>query len=78
MGERIGAYRAIVERQGGRRPFERLRRRLEDNIKTDFQEVRLEGMDWIDLAQDRNRWLAVVNAVINLQVPQHAGNFLSR
>ena len=78
MGERRGAYRAIVERPEGMRPLGRTRRKWADNIKMDFQEVGLEGMDWIDLAQDRDRWLAVVNAVINLQVPQHAGNFLSR
>ena len=53
----------------GKRSLGRLRRRWEDNIKLDLQEVGCGGMDWIDLAQDRDRWLAVVNAVMNLRVP---------
>ena len=53
----------------GKRPFGRTRRRWEDNIKIDLQEVRCGGMDWIDLAQDRDRWRALVNAVMNLRVP---------
>jgi hypothetical protein len=58
MGERRGAYRALVGKLEGRRPHGRPRRRWKDNIK----------MDWIDLAQDRSRWRAVINAVMNLQV----------
>ena len=53
----------------GNRPLGRPRRRWEDNIKMDLQEVGCGGMDWIDLAQDRDRWRALVNAVMNLQVP---------
>jgi hypothetical protein len=48
-----------------------------DNIKMDLRKVGLGGMNWIDLAQDKDRWLAVVNAVMNFRVPPNAGNFLS-
>ena len=61
----------------GMRPLGRPRRNWEDNIKMDLQEVGCGGMDWIDLPQDRDRWHAIVNAVMNLQVPKNAGNFLS-
>ena len=53
----------------GKRPLGKPRRRWEDNIKMDLQEVRSGGMDWIDLHQDRERWRALVNAVMNLRVP---------
>ena len=52
----------------GKRPLERPRRRWEDNIKMDLQEVGCGGVDWIELAQDRDRWRALVNAVMNLRV----------
>ena len=61
-------YRVLVGKPEGKRPLGRPRRRWEDNIKMDFQEVEW-GMDWIELAQDRDRWRALVNAVMNLRVP---------
>jgi hypothetical protein len=69
MGERRGAYRALVGKHKGRRPLGRPRRRWEDNIKMDLREVGWGGMDWINLAQDMDRWRALVNAVMNLRVP---------
>ena len=62
-------YRVLVGKPEGRRPLGRPRRRWEDNIKMDLQEVGCGGMDWIALAQDRNRWRALVNTVVNLRVP---------
>ena len=62
-------YRVLVGKPGGKRPLGRPRLRWEDNIKMDLQEVGCGGMEWIDLAQDRDRWRAVVNAVMNLRVP---------
>ena len=59
------------------RPLGRPRRRWEDNIKMDIQEVGCGGMDYIELAQDRDRWRALVKAVMNLRVPKNAGNFLT-
>jgi hypothetical protein len=67
MGEGRGAYRILVGRPEGRRPLGRPRRRWEDNIKMDLQEVGWGGMDWIDMAQERDRWRAVVSAVMNLR-----------
>jgi hypothetical protein len=68
MGEGRGAYRIFVGRPEGRRPLGRPRRRWEDNIKMDLQEVGWGGMDWIDMAQDTDRWRALVSAVMNLRV----------
>jgi hypothetical protein len=68
-GERRGAYSILVGRPEGRRQLVRPRRRWEDNIKIDLEEVGWVGMDWIDMAQDRDRWWALVNAVMNLRVP---------
>ena len=62
----------------GKRSFGRWGRRWEDNIKMDLQEVGCGGMDWIDLAQGRDRWRTLVNAVMNLGVPYNARNFLTR
>jgi hypothetical protein len=69
MGEGRGAYRVLGGRPEGRRPLGRPRRRWEDNIKMDLQEVGWEGVVWIDMAQDRDRWRALVSAVMNLRVP---------
>jgi hypothetical protein len=66
-GERRGAYRVLMGKPEGRRPLGRPRHRWEDNIKMDLREVGW-GIDWIDLAQDRDRWRALVNAVMNLWV----------
>jgi hypothetical protein len=77
MGEGRGAYRILVGRPEGRRPLWRPRHRWEDNIKMDLLEVGWGGLDWIELAQDRDKWRALVNAVMNLWVPQTAGNFLT-
>ena len=68
-GERRDVYRAMVGMPGGKRPLGRPRRRLEDNIKMDLQEVECGGMDWIDLAQDRDRLRALVIVVLKLRVP---------
>jgi len=69
MGEWRGLYRVLVGKPEGKRPLGRARRRWEDNIKMDLQEVGCGGMDWIELAQDRGRWRVLMNAVINLRVP---------
>ena len=69
MGEKRGVYRVLVGKPEGKRPLGRHRHRWEDNIKVDLQEVGCGGMDWIGLAQDRDRWRALVNAVMNLRVP---------
>jgi hypothetical protein len=68
-GERRGANRVLVGKPEGRRPLGRLRRRWEDNIKMDLQEVGYGDTDWIELAQDRDRWRALVNEVMNIWVP---------
>jgi hypothetical protein len=68
MGERRGVYRVWVGKTEGKRPLGRPRRRWEDNIKISRQEVGCGGMDWIQLAQDRDRRRALVTAVMNLRV----------
>ena len=60
-----------------KRPLGNLRRRWEENTKVDLQDVGYGGMDWIDVAQDMDRWRALVNAVMNLRVPLNTGSFLT-
>ena len=72
MGERRGEGRVSVVKPERKRPPVRPRRRWEDNIKMDLQEVGCGGMDWFGLAQDRDRWRTFVNAVMNLRVPRDA------
>jgi len=69
MGEGRGVYRVSVGKPEGKRPLGRPRRRWEDNIKMGLEEVGCGVIDWMELAQDRDRWRALVNAVMNLRVP---------
>ena len=69
MGERRGVYRVLVRKPEGKRQVGRSRHRWEDNINMYLKEVGSGGMNWIELAQDRDRWRAIVNAVMNLRVP---------
>jgi hypothetical protein len=69
VGEERGVYRVLVVKHEGKRPLGRPRRRWEDNIKINLQEVGCGGMNWTGLAQERDRWRALVNAVMNLRVP---------
>jgi hypothetical protein len=62
-------YRILVGKPEGKRPLGRPRRRWEDNIKMDLQEVRCGGMNWIELAQDSDKWRALLNAVMNIRFP---------
>ena len=68
-GEEMFIYRVLVGKPEGKRPLGRPSRRWDDNIRMDLQEVECRYMDWIRLAKDRDRWWAVVNAVISLRVP---------
>ena len=75
VGEERRVYRVLVGKPEGKRPLGRPRRRWVDNIRMDLQEVGCVYMDWIMLAQDRDRWRTLVSAVMNLRVPWNAGNF---
>jgi hypothetical protein len=69
MGETRNAYRILVGKPEGNRPLGRPRRRWVDNIKIDLRDIRWDGMDWINVAQDRGQWTALVNTAMNLRVP---------
>jgi hypothetical protein len=73
MGERRDVYGILVRRPEGRRPLGKPWRRWEDNTKMDLREVEWEGMDWIELAEDRNTWQALLNVVMNLRVHKMRG-----
>jgi hypothetical protein len=76
-GEGRGVYRVLVRKPEGKRQLGRPRRRWEDNVRMDLQDVGCGCEEWIGLAQDRDRWRALVSAVRNLRVQQNAGNFLT-
>jgi hypothetical protein len=67
--EKRNAYRILVGKPEGKRPLGRPRRRWVDNIKMDLREIGWDGMDWIELAHDRDQWRALVNTVMNLRFP---------
>jgi hypothetical protein len=73
-GEKRNAYRSLVGKPEGKRPLGRPRRRWEDNIRMDLREIGWSGTDWIDLAQDRDHWRALVDTVMNLQVSSMLAN----
>ena len=73
MGEGRGVHRVLVGKPEGKRPLGRPRRRWEDNIKMDLQEVGGGWEDWMELAQDRDRWRSLVSTVMNLRVPKMRG-----
>jgi hypothetical protein len=69
MGEKRNAYRILVGKSEGRRPLGRQRRRWVENIKIDLREIGWDGVEWVDLTQDRDQWRALVNTVMNFRVP---------
>jgi hypothetical protein len=75
MGEESNLYRNLMEKPEGNRPVGRSRRRCDGSIRMDFHEVGCWGCGWIGLAQDRDNWRALVNAVMNLMFQQNGGNF---
>jgi hypothetical protein len=78
MGEMRNAHKILVRTPEGKRSCGRTRRRWEDNIKMEFMEIGWEGVDRMYLAEDMDRWRALVNTAVNLWVPKKAGNFLTR
>jgi hypothetical protein len=77
MGEKRNAYRVLVRKPEGKRSLGRPRHRWVDNVKIDLRDIGWNGMDWINLAQNRDRWRVLVNMVVNLRVPDNSGKFLS-
>jgi hypothetical protein len=77
IGVNMNAYRILVGKAEGKRPLGRPRRRWVDNIEMDLRDIVWGGIDWIDVAQDRDQWRALVNTVMNLRLPQNFGKFLS-
>jgi hypothetical protein len=77
MGEERKVYKVLLGKPEGKRPLGRPRRRWGDGVRMDFREIGLGGVDWIRLAQDRDRWRAVVSAVMNLRVPPPRSKLVS-
>jgi len=69
IGEMRNAYKILVGKPEGKRLLGRPKRRREDNIRMDFRDIEWEGMDWMNLAQDTDKWQVLVNTVMNLRVP---------
>jgi hypothetical protein len=75
MGETRNAYRILVGKPEGKIPLGRPRRRWADNIKMDLREIGWDGRDWIELAQDKDQWRALLNTVMNLRIPYNCWEF---